>query len=826
MKKRNYLFNSEDKGGGNSFSVIADFDGNEEQLMNIEVEDVLPILPLRNMVLFPGVFMPVSLGRISSLKLVRDAEKGNSYIAVVCQKMSETENPLFEDLHHIGTVAKIVRTLEMPDQTTTVILQGSKRMELKQVTNTEPYLKGRITLLDEILPDKTDREFQALVEACKDLTVKYIKTSEMFPQESSFAIRNISNPMFLVDFICTNLPLKKDEKIELLQINSLRERTYRLLEILNKEVQLAEIKESIQMRAREDIDQQQREYFLQQQIKTIQDELGGASQEQEIEEMRAKAETVKWSEEVKKIFLKEVDKLERTHSQSPDYSVQLNYLQTMLSLPWGIYTADNLNLKNAEKILNKDHYGLEKVKERILEHLSVLKLKGDMKSPIICLYGPPGVGKTSLGRSIAAALKRKYIRMSLGGVHDEAEIRGHRKTYIGAMPGRIIKSLIKAGSSNPVFILDEIDKVTSDRQGDPSSALLEVLDPEQNTTFHDNFLDVDYDLSKVMFIATANNLNSIPGPLLDRMELIEVSGYITEEKIEIARRHLIPKELEANGMKKNAIKFPKASLEAIIENYTRESGVRELEKKINKILRKLARQYATEGSFEKTEIKPEDLYSFLGTPEYTRDKYQGNEYAGVVTGLAWTAVGGEILFVETSLSRGKGGRLTLTGNLGDVMKESAMLALEYLKAHASLLNIDDEIFDNWNIHIHVPEGAIPKDGPSAGITMVTSLASALTQRKVKANLAMTGEITLRGKVLPVGGIKEKILAAKRAGIKEIILCEENRKNIEEIQEFYLKGLTFYYVKDIKEVLSIALTNEKVVDAIDFRIKKEKDEKEG
>ena len=737
--------------------------------------------------------------------------------------MSETENPRFEDLHHIGTVAKIIRTLEMPDQTTTVILQGSKRMELKEITAEEPYLQGRITLLDEILPDKTDREFQALVEACKDLTVKYIKTSEIFPQESSFAIRNISNPMFLVDFICTNLPLKKDEKIELLQINALRERTYRLLEILNKEVQLAEIKESIQMRAREDIDQQQREYFLQQQIKTIQDELGGASQEQEIEEMRAKAETVKWSEDIKKIFLKEVDKLERTHSQSPDYSVQLNYLQTMLSLPWGIYTTDNLNLKNAEKTLNKDHYGLEKVKERILEHLSVLKLKGDMKSPIICLYGPPGVGKTSLGRSIAAALKRKYIRMSLGGVHDEAEIRGHRKTYIGAMPGRIIKNLIKAGSSNPVFILDEIDKVSSDRQGDPSSALLEVLDPEQNTAFHDNFLDVDYDLSKVMFIATANNLNTIPGPLLDRMELIEVSGYITEEKIEIARRHLIPKELEANGMKKNAIKFPKATVESIIENYTRESGVRELEKKIGKILRKLARQYATEGSFEKTEIKPEDLYNFLGAPEYTRDKYQGNEYAGVVTGLAWTAVGGEILFVETSLSRGKGGRLTLTGNLGDVMKESAMLALEYLKAHASLLNIDDEIFNNWNIHIHVPEGAIPKDGPSAGITMVTSLASALTQRKVKANLAMTGEITLRGKVLPVGGIKEKILAAKRAGIKEIILCEENRKNIEEIQEIYLKGLTFHYVKDIKEVLSIALTNEKVADAIDFKVKKEKEE---
>ena len=823
MKKRNYLLDSEDRGGGNGFSVIADFDGSEEQLMDIEVGDTLPVLPLRNMVLFPGVFMPVSLGRLSSLKLAREAEKKNSYIAVVCQKKADTEYPGLEDLHRIGTVAKIVRTLEMPDQTTTVILQGSKRMELQELTATEPYLKARVKLLDEILPDKNDREFQALLEACKDLTVRYLRTSD-YPQESSFAIRNINNPMFLVDFICTNLPLKKDEKIELLQIGALRERTYRLLEILNREVQLAEIKESIQMRAREDIDQQQREYFLQQQIKTIQDELGGATQEQEIAEMRAKAETIKWSEEVKKTFLKEVDKLERTHSQSPDYSVQLNYLQTMLSLPWGTYTTDNLNLKSAEKTLNKDHYGLEKVKERILEHLAVLKLKGDMKSPIICLYGPPGVGKTSLGRSIAAALKRKYIRMSLGGVHDEAEIRGHRKTYIGAMPGRIIKSLIKAGSSNPVFILDEIDKVSADRQGDPSSALLEVLDPEQNTTFHDNFLDVDYDLSKVMFIATANNLNTIPGPLLDRMELIEVSGYITEEKIEIARRHLIPKELEANGMKKNDIKFSKAAIEAIIENYTRESGVRELEKKIGKILRKSARQYATDGYFERTDIKPEDLYAFLGAPEYTRDKYQGNEYAGVVTGLAWTAVGGEILFVETSLSRGKGGRLTLTGNLGDVMKESAMLALEYIKAHASTLDIDEAIFDHWNIHIHVPEGAIPKDGPSAGITMATSLASALTQRKVKANLAMTGEITLRGKVLPVGGIKEKILAAKRAGIKEIILCEENRKNIEEIQEMYLKGLSFHYVKDIQEVFALALTDEKVADAIDFSIPQEKTEK--
>lgn len=818
MKKERYLREMDDQ-NDSAFSLIADFDGNEDQVFDIKVGETLPVLPLRNMVLFPGVFMPVSVGRKSSLRLVREADKKKSYIAVVCQKMAETDEPAFEDLHPIGTIGKIVRVLEMPDQTTTVIIQGMKRLELKNITETHPYLKGEVNIIDEEIPSKDDKEFQALVETCKDLTIRYIKSSDSLHQESAFAIKNLTNHMFLVDFICTNLPLKKDEKIELLRIDSLRERTYRLLEILNREVQLAEIKASIQMRAREDIDQQQREYFLQQQIKTIQDELGGGGQEQEIEEMRQKAEHMKWSSEVHETFLKELAKLERTHPQSPDYSVQLNYLQTMLNLPWGVYTTDNLNLKNAEKTLNKDHYGLEKVKERILEHLAVLKLKGDMKSPIICLYGPPGVGKTSLGKSIAAALKRKYIRMSLGGVHDEAEIRGHRKTYIGAMPGRIIKNLIKAGSSNPVFILDEIDKVSADRQGDPSSALLEVLDPEQNTAFHDNFLDVDYDLSKVMFIATANNLNTIPGPLLDRMELIEVSGYITEEKVEIARKHLVPKELEANGMKKTDIKIPKDTLEAIIESYTRESGVRELEKKIGKILRKSARQYATDGFFSKTEIKPADLYDFLGAPEYTRDKYQGNDYAGVVTGLAWTAVGGEILFVETSLSRGKGGRLTLTGNLGEVMKESAMLALEYIKAHASLLNLNEEIFDNWNIHVHVPGGAIPKDGPSAGITMATSLASALTQRKVKANLAMTGEITLRGKVLPVGGIKEKILAAKRAGIKEIIMSAENKKNIDEIQDIYLKGLTFHYVNDVKEVFAIALTQEKVADAIDLSVKK-------
>lgn len=818
MMKEKYFLEDSDN---NSFSLIADFEGNDEQMFDVKIDsgEILPVLPLRNMVLFPGVFMPVSVGRKSSLKLVREADKKNLNVAIVCQKLAQVEDPSFEDLHEVGTVARIVRILEMPDQTTTVILQGMKRLTLKNITETSPYLKGEVELVEEDSPAKDDKEFIALVEACKDLTIRFIKSSDAMHQDSAFAIKNINSHMFMVNFICSNLPLKKDEKVELLRITSVRERAYRLLEILNREVQLAEIKASIQMRAREDIDQQQREYFLQQQIKTIQDELGGGGQEQEIEEMRRKAEKMNWNADVHAVFLKELAKLERTHPQSPDFSVQLNYLQTMLSLPWGVYTTDSLNLKHAQKTLDKDHYGLEKVKERILEHLAVLKLKGDMKSPIICLYGPPGVGKTSLGKSVAAALKRKYIRMSLGGVHDEAEIRGHRKTYIGAMPGRIVKSLIKAGSSNPVFILDEIDKLSSDRQGDPSSALLEVLDPEQNTTFHDNFLDVDYDLSKVLFIATANNLNTIPPPLLDRMELIEVSGYITEEKVEIARRHLVPKEMEANGIEKGDLKFSRETLEAIIESYTRESGVRELEKKIGKVLRKSALQYAIDGFFMKQNIKPYHLKEFLGAPEYSRDKYQGNEYAGVVTGLAWTAVGGEILFVETSLSRGKGGRLTLTGNLGDVMKESAMLALEYLKSHASFLKINEEIFENWNIHVHVPEGAIPKDGPSAGITMATSLASALTQRKVKANLAMTGEITLRGKVLPVGGIKEKILAAKRAGIAEIILCQENKKNIEEIPDMYLKGLTFHYVSDIKEVFAIALTDEIVKDPIDLSVKK-------
>lgn len=821
MIKRRFSDFEENTERETAFSLIADIDGDEEQLFEGKIDKCLPILPLRNMVLFPGVVLPVAVGRKSSLKLIDHAYKNNKTIGTVCQIKAEVERPLLEDLYSVGTVAKIVRIFEMPDQTTTVILQGMQRFNLLEVHDevNGKYLEGIVSQLYETFPPKDDMEFKVLVDTCKELTVKFIKSTDNIQNEAAFAIKNISNPVFLINFICANLLLKVDEKEQLLKYDSVQDRAYRLLELLKRETKLAELKANIQMRTREDIDQQQREYFLQQQMKNIQDELGGNPQDLEFDELQRRASQKKWSVDVRKVFDREMSKLERTNPQSPEYNVQLNYLETMLSLPWNEYTEDNLNLVHAEKVLNKDHYGLEKVKERILEHLAVLKLRGDLKSPILCLYGPPGVGKTSLGRSIASALKRKYIRISLGGLHDEAEIRGHRRTYIGAMPGRIIKSLIKANSSNPVFILDEIDKVSQNNfQGDPSSALLEVLDPEQNSTFHDNYLDVDYDLSKVMFIATANNLNTIPAPLLDRMELIEVSGYITEEKIEIARRHLVPKEMENVGMEKaNAVKLPKNTLEAIIESYTRESGVRELEKKIGKVFRKLVRKYATDGNYPLKEVKPANLKELLGAPEYTRDKYQGNDYAGVVTGLAWTAVGGEILFVETSVSRGKGGRLTLTGNLGDVMKESAMLALEYIKAHAAFLNINPDIFENWNIHIHVPEGAIPKDGPSAGITMATSLASALTQRKVKANLAMTGEITLRGKVLPVGGIKEKILAAKRAGIKEIILCQDNKKDIEEIPEIYLKGLEFHYVTDVKEVLSIALLDEKVNDAIDFTI---------
>lgn len=801
------------------FSVVTDIDPSGPELTEDCLNEELPIMTLRNMVMFPSVIMPVTVGRRSTLKLTKAALKGNKPIVIATQKVMEVEDPNLNDLYTTAVVGRVLREFELPGGNTTVILQASTlKVRIDSVTSAKPYLKGKVSALPEDMEMKENNdELDALLDTAKDLCSKYIEVSENGAQEMVFALKNLPQNHMMINYVCTNFPFPIEDKINMLAKSTLKDRLYTLIQVLNKQTKLALIKQDIQLRTREDLDKQQKEYFLQQQIKNIQDELG-TGQDEEVENLRDKAAKKQWNEEVGKIFDRELAKLERLNPQSPDYNVQLSHLQVLLSLPWNVYSQDSLNIQNAEKVLNKDHYGLEKVKERILEHLAVLKLKGDMKSPIICLYGPPGVGKTSLGRSIATSLKRKYIRMSLGGVHDEAEIRGHRKTYIGAMPGRIIKSLIKAETSNPVIILDEIDKLGSDHHGDPSSALLEVLDPEQNNSFHDNYVDIDYDLSKVMFIATANNIGAIPPPLLDRMELIEVSGYITEEKIEIARRHLIPKELENNGLTKDNVKFTPSAIEYIIENYTRESGVRELEKKISKVMRKIALEIASDKFTERHDLKPADIKQYLGMPPYSRDKYQGNEYAGVVTGLAWTAVGGEILFVETSLSKGKGGRLTLTGNLGDVMKESAMLALEYIKAHSHLLNLPEGIFDNWNIHIHVPEGAIPKDGPSAGITMVTSLASALTQRKVKANLAMTGEITLRGKVLPVGGIREKILAAKRAGIKDIILCEENRKDIEEIQPIYLKGVEFHYVKDIKEVLDLALTDEKVADAIDFTVK--------
>ena len=789
--------------------ILTECDVDEDFTEGIEkVGDTIPILPLRNMVLFPGVALPVIIGRPKSMRLIKEAVHKKSLIGVVCQKEMGTEDPILEDLYTTGVIADIVRVLEMPDGSTTVILQGKKRFELNELTETDPYLSGKITVLEDTKPDKTDREFEALISTIKDLTIKMLGAVAEPPRDLIFSIKNNKNVLYVVNFSCSNIPSGSAEKQQLLLIGDLKERAYRLLFILNREYQLVELKASIQMKTHEDINQQQKEYFLQQQIKTIQEELGGNINELEIKELREKASRKKWPAEVAQVFEKELRKLERLHPQSPRYSVQTQYVQNIVNLPWNEYSKDNFNLSHAQKVLDRDHYGLEKVKERIIEHLAVLKLKGDMKSPIICLYGPPGVGKTSLGRSIAEALRRKYVRLSLGGLHDEAEIRGHRRTYIGAMCGRIIQNIQKAGTSNPVFILDEIDKITNDFKGDPASALLEVLDPEQNNAFHDNYLDIDYDLSKVMFIATANNLNTISQPLLDRMELIEVSGYIMEEKVEIAAKHLVPKQMDVHGLKKGSVKFPKKTLQVIVEAYTRESGVRELDKKIAKIMRKLARKVASDEPIP-TSIKPEDLYEYLGAVEYSRDKYQGNDYAGVVTGLAWTAVGGEILFVESSLSKGKGSKLTLTGNLGDVMKESAMLALEYIHAHAAQFNINEELFENWNVHVHVPEGAIPKDGPSAGITMVTSLVSAFTQRKVKKNLAMTGEITLRGKVLPVGGIKEKILAAKRAGIKELILCKENEKDINEIKPEYLKGLVFHYVSDIQQVVDLALLREKV-----------------
>ena len=799
----------------NGFSLITDFQENSEQdLRYTTINEELPILPLRNMVLFPGTVLPVAVGRESSLRLIRELEKKKGCMGVFCQKDPSIEKPLFNELHAIGTVAKIIRIFDLPDKTTTVILQGFQRIRLTDIKRITPYHIG--TVEDALEIDyPMDEEYKGLISSCKSAAKALFKRYDA-QAEAAFALSNIDDNATMVNFLCANIKIPHDEKLALLNDTSIKERAFHLMTILDRELQLEALNEKIRKKTHHDLDQQQREYYLQQKIKNIQEELGGNIQDQDAKELRDKADLKQWSAEIDEIFNRELGKLSRINPQSPDYHVQLNYLQIFVSLPWGECTKDNLDMENARKVLDRDHYGLEKVKERILEHLAVIKMRGDLKSPIICLYGPPGVGKTSLGKSIADALKRKYVRMSLGGIHDESEIRGHRRTYIGAMTGRILKNLVKAGTDNPVFILDEIDKVgQASAHGDPSSALLEVLDPEQNNSFHDNFLDVDYDLSKVMFIATANNLANIPAPLLDRMELIEVSGYLTEEKIEIAKRHLVPKEKKANGIGNEKITINKAAIETIIENYTRESGVRTLEKKIGKVFRRLACKIATNGSLDMTTVKPNDLTELLGVKEFSRDKYQGNDYAGVVTGLAWTAVGGEILFIETRLSRGKGEKLTLTGNLGDVMKESAMLALEYIKSHANELDIPYEIFDKWNIHLHVPEGAIPKDGPSAGITMATALASALTQRKVKENIAMTGEITLRGKVLPVGGIKEKILAAKRAGINEIIICHENRRNIEAIPEMYIKGLTFHYVKDIKEVIDIALLKEKVKNPINL-----------
>ena len=785
-------------------------EGNEKLLD----ENDLPILALRNMVLFPGITMPVAIGRSKSLALVKAAQKENLLIGVVCQYDYTTDDPTQSDLYSVGVVAEILKVLELPDNTTNVILQGKGRFKLNKITQIVPYNRGVVTLLDDFVPQQSDAEFEALVSSLKDLTFDMLKKLGDGAREMTFAVKNISDSAYLVNFLCCNTPIDPDMKQQMLEEENMKKRSFLLYKVLTKEAQLIDLKAQIQNKTREDLSQQQREHFLQQQIRTIQDELGTGDFD-DIENFQERAKKKKWNESTKNHFQKELKKLERLNPQSPDYSVQYTYLDQLLNLPWNVFTHDSFNLKKVEGKLNRDHYGLENVKDRILEHLAVLKLRGDMKSPIICLYGPPGVGKTSLGRSIAEALNRKYARISLGGLHDEAEIRGHRRTYIGAMPGRIMEALAKCESSNPVFVLDEIDKIGQDFKGDPASALLEVLDPEQNCHFHDNYIDVDYDLSNVLFIATANSLSTISQPLLDRMEIIEINGYIQEEKVEIARKHLLPKQLKENGFAKGEISFTKPALMKIVESYTRESGVRELDKKIAKVLRKLARIKATgEEDYSKT-ITIDNLKDYLGQDDYTRDRYEGNEFAGVVTGLAWTAVGGEILYVESSLSKGKGEKLTLTGNLGDVMKESAVIAMQYLKSHSDLLGVDYELFDKYNVHIHVPEGAIPKDGPSAGVTMVTSLASSFTQRKVRDHLAMTGEITLRGKVLPVGGIKEKILAAKRAGITDIMLCRENKKDIDEIKDTYVSGLTFHYVDTVKDVLDFALLDEKVKDAIDL-----------
>ena len=800
--------------------MIADVDGDFHDLTNIEMPDTVPILAVRSLVLFPGVVSPILIGRESSMTLIRKAEKKNILIGIFTQRDAEVEMPIRSDLFDYGVVGKVLKTLTLPNGNITAIVQGLGRIKLEDITKYHPYLEGHVTNMPEEEPDKRDVEFQTAMEDLRQSVSQYVSMSDEIPDEAQFALKNVTNNIMALNFICSNLPFSTKEKMKLLQMDSVKERLFNTMRIVNREINLQNLKLDIRNKTRDDIDEQQRNYFLQQQIKNLQAEMGNESTPEK-KDLLEKARMKKWPEDIEKFFYKEADKLDQLNQNSPDYNVQLNYLQTLVNLPWGEYTEDDMDLKRAQRILDRDHYGMEKVKERILEYIAVLSLRGDLKSPILCLYGPPGVGKTSLGKSIADALKRKYVRVSLGGLHDEAEIRGHRRTYVGAMPGRIIKNIQKAGSSNPVFILDEIDKVTQNtHNGDPASALLEVLDPEQNGAFHDNYLDVDYDLSKVMFIATANNLGTIPRPLLDRMEVIEVSGYITEEKYEIAKRHLIPKEKENTGLNDKKLTFNKAAIEKIIEQYTRESGVRQLEKQVNKALRKLAFKKAEAGELPYEKITPTEIEDLLGKPPFYRDIYQGNAYAGVVTGLAWTSVGGEILFIETSLSKGKGAKLTLTGNLGDVMKESAVIALEYVKAHVDTLGVDYRIFDHWNIHIHVPEGATPKDGPSAGITIATSIASALTQRKVRKNTAMTGEITLRGKVLPVGGIKEKILAAKRAGITDIVLCQENEKDILEIPDMYLKGVKFHYVENVQDVWKFALTDELVEHPTDFTIPEE------